>query len=97
MKQKGTLIFFCFLTIAFLLTSCAPGNEKFIVESAGFWSGLWHGLISLVTFIISIFNDSVRMYEVHNTGILYDLGFILGAGFFFTNIGQSTKSRKKGN
>jgi hypothetical protein len=28
-------------------------NEKFDVAPAGFWAGLWHGFISLFTFIIS--------------------------------------------
>jgi hypothetical protein len=49
---------------------------------AGFWMGLWHGFILLFTFIISLFNDSVRVYDVHNSGHLYDLGFIMGVMMF---------------
>lgn len=48
---------------------------------AGFWAGLWHGFIALFTFVISLFTDSVRMYEVlrHNSGKLYDFGYLLGS------------------
>lgn len=71
-----------FLGIAFsllLMAGCAPGNEKFDAAPAGFWAGLWHGLICLVTFIIGLFTDAVRMYETNNTGGWYDFGFLLGA------------------
>lgn len=47
-------------------------------KPAGFWAGLWHGLISPITFIVSLFNPNVRIYEVHNRGRLYDFGFIIG-------------------
>jgi len=62
--------------------SCAAGNERFEVKPAGFWAGLWHGFICVFTFIISLFTDSVRMYEVSNTGSWYDFGFLLGAALF---------------
>jgi hypothetical protein len=51
---------------------------------AGFFKGFWHGLISPITFIISLFTKNVRFYEVHNNGILYNFGFVLGAGLFLS-------------
>ena len=45
---------------------------------AGFQLGLWHGAIAPVTFIISLFTDKVHVFEVHNNGKLYMLGFLLG-------------------
>ncbi|MEN8226190.1 MAG: hypothetical protein ABFS05_12605 [Bacteroidota bacterium] len=60
------------------LSSCAAGNQKFDIDPAGFWMGLWHGVISLVAFIISLFNDNVTIYEVNNSGWPYNLGYILG-------------------
>ena len=72
-----------FLLLALALTACAPGDAKFDTGPAGFWMGLWHGFISLITFIVSLFNDNVTIYEVNNTGKLYNLGFILGAAIFF--------------
>ncbi|MBL7077617.1 MAG: hypothetical protein ISS31_09100 [Kiritimatiellae bacterium] len=58
---------------------CAAGTETFESASAGFWNGLWHGLICVITFVIGLFSDTVRMYEPNNVGALYDLGFLLGA------------------
>ena len=47
-------------------------------EPAGFWSGFWHGLIAPITFVVSLFNPDVRIYETSNNGGWYDFGFILG-------------------
>jgi hypothetical protein len=52
-------------------------------DVAGFFLGLWHGIISPVTFVISLFTDGVNIYEVHNNGNWYDFGFVLGAGILF--------------
>ena len=46
---------------------------------AGFLAGLWHGLILPITFIVSLFNLNVRIYETNNCGLWYDFGFFLGA------------------
>jgi hypothetical protein len=63
---------------------------------SGFWKGIWHGLIAPITFIISIFSESVRFYEVHNSGFWYNLGFVLGAGLFLNGgIFGSRKARRK--
>ena len=47
-----------------------------LIARAG--AGLWHGIIAPVTLVISFFNSDVHMYEVHNAGSEYDLGFLLG-------------------
>jgi hypothetical protein len=75
--------------LALLLTACAAGVNPAVdvpTESgvtAGFFLGLWHGIIAPVTFIVSLFTDNVSIYEVHNTGNWYDFGFVLGAGILF--------------
>jgi hypothetical protein len=69
---------------ALFLAACAPGfNEAAGSASAdgiiaGFWRGLWHGIIAPVTFIISLFSDKVGIYEVHNNGGWYNFGFLCG-------------------
>lgn len=64
---------------AWAFVGCTAGDPQFTAESpAGFWLGLWHGMISLVTLVVGLFDDQVRVYEVHNTGRLYDFGFWLG-------------------
>ena len=45
---------------------------------ANFWLGLWHGIISPVIIVLSFLHKNVQMYEVHNDGSLYNLGFFLG-------------------
>ncbi|HEX2416882.1 MAG TPA: hypothetical protein VHJ83_01985 [Micromonosporaceae bacterium] len=72
----------------FVLAGCAAGpNDVATVgetDLAGFWLGLWHGLISPITFLISLFNDNVSVYEVHNNGNWYDFGFIFGVFLVFS-------------
>jgi hypothetical protein len=76
------------LAVSLLLAGCAAGlNPEVGVavngDAAGFWHGLWHGFISPVTFVISLFTDNVNIYEVRNSGNWYDFGFVLGAGILF--------------
>lgn len=61
------------------LIGCAAGDTRFTPENpAGFWAGLWHGMIALITLILGIFSDGVAFYEVDNGGWWYDAGFWLG-------------------
>ena len=60
---------------------------------AGFWLGLWHGLIVPVTFVLSLFKEDIGVYEVHNNGRWYNFGFIFGLMIVFGgNKGASTKA-----
>jgi hypothetical protein len=61
---------------------------------AGLGTGLWHGLISVVTLIVSFMNPEIQMYEVHNNGPLYNLGFLLGSILLFAILGFSGGSRR---
>lgn len=49
----------------------------------GFLAGLWHGLIMPITFIISLFDSGVRIYEANNNGRWYEFGFVIGASATF--------------
>lgn len=82
------------LLAIFFLSSCAAGNEKFDIDPAGFWMGMWHGAITLVSFVISLFNDSVTIYEVNNTGWPYNLGFVLGIIIIFGGGSKGTCKRR---
>jgi uncharacterized membrane protein len=63
---------------------------------AGFWQGLWHGIIAPIAFIISLFNENVGVYESHNNGNWYNFGFIIGLMMVFGgNAGAGTKSTMK--
>jgi hypothetical protein len=61
---------------------------------AGLGLGVWHGFISPVTLVISFFNKDVQMYEVHNIGNLYNLGFFLGVAIVFIFLGLIFGSRR---
>ncbi len=79
MKYRYIRTCLLLLVSVMLITACTAGSENFTVsDKAGFWAGLWHGIISVITLIIHIFNDSVRIYEVSNTGGWYDFGFLMG-------------------
>jgi hypothetical protein len=96
--MKNTLL--VALLAMLLLTSCVPGHNtsEHIANSsgfvAGFWLGFWHGLISPITFVISLFNNKVNFYEVHNNGGWYNFGFIFGVCTIFGGSGKAS-SRKK--
>lgn len=63
-----------------------------LVARAG--AGLWHGIIAPVTLVISFFNSDVHMYEVHNAGSEYDLGFLLGLTLVIALLGLFIRLRR---
>lgn len=68
------------------ILAVAGPNSKYQspgAKPAGFWAGLWHGLIAPITFIVSLFAPNVRIYETNNRGRLYDFGFIIGISCSF--------------
>lgn len=68
-----------FIPLLLMLTSCTAGDAQFTQDTpAGFWYGLWHGVISFISLIIHIFNENVTVYEINNTGGWYDFGFLIG-------------------
>ena len=90
--KSRTLVAGALAGVALLAVGCAAGSDRFVAGPAGFWAGLWHGFILCVTFIVSLFADSVRIYELRNTGHLYDLGFVLGA---LVGVGGLLNPRKR--
>ena len=86
--------------VALVLAACAAGPNPDVAQtaqSAGFWLGLWHGLITPVTFVISLFTDHVNIYEVDNNGNWYDFGYVLGLSVAFGGMARSgaTASRAR--
>ena len=98
--MKKILIIGLLLLVILALSGCAPGPNELAasanaeVEPAGFLLGLWHGFISLFTFIVSLFNDNVNVYEVHNNGGWYNFGFLIGVSAFFGGGGAGSRKRK---
>ena len=98
--KKTSLIFLVALTVI-ILAGCAPGPNELINSTnakgivPGFWQGLWNGIISPVTFIISLFNKNVQIYEVHNNGNWYNFGFLLGVIIAFGGGARGSAARRK--
>ena len=98
--MKKALVLGLLAIVLLTLSACAAGpNEMADTENpegevAGFWRGLWHGIISPVTFVISLFNDNVSIYEVHNTGGWYDFGFMFGVSIIFGGGGGGAARRR---
>ena len=84
--MKGRNVLLVLALVLLVAVSCAPGPNTLAHspdeegEVAGFWWGLWHGIIAPITFVISLFTRNVQFYEVHNNGNWYNFGFALGAG-----------------
>jgi ABC-type multidrug transport system permease subunit len=99
--MKRITIVISLISIMVLLSACAAGPNELRNtpdedgEVAGFWKGIWHGLISPITFIISLFSKSVYVYEVHNNGGWYTFGFLLGASIIFGGSGGGAANRRK--
>lgn len=82
-KRKAIALFLLALFALIQLSGCAPGNERWDEvlnpdNRAGFWAGVWHGIIIIVSFIVSLFTSDIGIYEVHNIGWRYNIGFLLG-------------------
>lgn len=74
------------------VAGCAAGPATDATSGGaldGFWQGLWHGLISPITFVVSLFTDSVAIYQVRNNGNWYDAGFMLGVSTVFSGSARS--------
>lgn len=61
---------------------------------AGLGQGLWHGLIAPMTLVISFFNEEVQMYEVHNNGGEYNVGYLIGVAIIFLLLGITGRRRR---
>ena len=81
MKYKK-IIFAIILVIILpiLLNGCIPDDGSYTTGSpAGFFAGIWHGIIVWITFFIGLFTKGeYTIYEAINTGWSYNLGFLLG-------------------
>ena len=96
MKTNNFLRILFLLAVIIILASCAdvtPIEDCVTGKPYGFLSGLWHGIIAPISFIVSLFIDDVAMYAVNNNGGWYDFGFVIGAGILFGGGGKAAKRK----
>lgn len=92
MKKMLILLF----GIALVLSGCADASHiqeclPAVEHTYGFWGGAWHGMITEISFIGSLFSDDITIYAVNNNGAWYDFGFIGGAAIMIKVIGWGIK------
>ena len=98
--MRNIYIFGMVILALLMLSGCAAGpNESANSPDeegnvAGFWQGLWHGVIAPFTFIVSLFSDNVHIYEVHNNGNWYNFGFLFGVTIILGGGGGGAASRR---
>lgn len=99
--MKKALIIVIAAVLLLTLAGCAAKPNDLVNtpdaggKVAGFWQGLWHGIISPVTFIISLFNKSITIYEAHNNGNWYNFGFMVGMSIIFGGTSGGAASRRR--
>ncbi|MGB2963359.1 MAG: hypothetical protein WBB69_05185 [Anaerolineales bacterium] len=99
--MKKVTLLFILVGLSLILAACTAGPNQLRNTAnedgdvAGFWPGLWHGIISPITFIISLFSRSIYVFEVHNNGAWYTFGFLLGASMTFGGSGGGAARRRK--
>ena len=97
--KKTFLFIFSALVLMTILTGCADAvHVEPCIHPAehtyGFWGGVWHGMISGISFIGSLFDNDIAVYAVNNNGAWYDFGYVGGLGFIIRLIGAFFKSEK---
>lgn len=73
------------------LTTPGPNPEQNQPDDdnrvAGLILGIWHGIIAPVMLVGSFFNPAMQIYEVHNNGTEYNLGYMVGVAMVFLLLG----------
>ncbi|MBN2306437.1 hypothetical protein JXD20_00455 [Candidatus Peregrinibacteria bacterium] len=67
------------IALSLVLTGCtfAGDHSALTQDTPGFLMGIWHGVVAPYTLIVRFFLD-IQMYAIPNTGLGYDVGFLLG-------------------
>jgi hypothetical protein len=62
---------------------------------ANFWLGLWQGLIVFLSFIASWFDNNIVLYQVHNNGFWYNLGYLIALSVSVGGIARGFRTKGK--
>jgi hypothetical protein len=91
-SRKRLIVTGVLVVLTIGLAACAsqpPGQTG----APAFLAGLWHGVIAPIAFVISLFDNDVRMYAFPNAGRWYDFGFLLGIGVWGGGAGAGAARR----
>ena len=99
--KKGILFILLAAVVVLFVAACTPGPNEMAGtpdeegDVAGFWQGLWHGIIAPITFVISLFSDGMQMFEVHNNGGGYNFGFLMSLTAIWGGGGAGAGRRRR--
>jgi len=96
--KRSALSIVVLVALLGVLAGCAPGSNLSKGTAgeyglAGFWLGLWQGLIAPFVFVASLFKTNLNIYEVHNNGAWYNFGYLFGLACFFGGGGNRASRR----
>lgn len=76
-KNNLSVLILLFLLLPIATNAFVQGGDFSYYDPAGFFSGIWHGLLAPYSLIVRWFID-IQIYATPNTGWFYDLGFLIG-------------------
>ena len=79
--SRSKILTFAAIASLFVLGACAERPMGHAGDPA-FVRGLIDGLVAPISFVISLFSHTVRMYQFPNVGRWYDFGFLIGLSFW---------------
>jgi hypothetical protein len=96
MGNRIVLLLVIVVSLLFFLAGCLPGDGTNTQDKpAGFLWGIWHGWLAPVSLIAHFFDKEIRIYEVNNSGWLYDFGFYISIIAGFGGLSLSRKKKDK--
>jgi hypothetical protein len=103
MNQRIVCIAVGVLLTVLIVAGCTAGQSEAQItisasgagHPAGFLLGFWHGLISPIAFVLSLFSSRFQIYDFYNNGHWYDFGFLLGAAATFGGGGRQLAGTNK--
>jgi len=79
--SKTTVRLIVITCVVTALASCAYQPEPQAYDPPGFFSAIFHGIVSPLALCFGIFSD-IRIYAFPNGGWWYDFGFMIGLLFW---------------
>jgi hypothetical protein len=82
------------ICLLLIFAGCATQPSSGGSDAPGFLVGLLHGVIAPFAALIGLFSDS-RIYAFPNSGISYDIGFLIGLAFWGGGAASSRRTSKQ--